>query len=306
MADITMIVDAAVVVPVNIAPIVDASTGATFQAVAYNAAGMDLRWNFVTTRGAVTCTAVTPTTAGVHDWTDNGDGMCSMEIPASGGTVSNDTEGFGWWTGKVTASLPFRGPVVQFSPTNIVDGTVTGTDKLDVNAAEHGGTVQTGRDIGASVLLSSGTGTGQVNLSSGRVDANLTYVAGAAHNASTAQLGVNVVNAAGTAWNSGGITASTFAGNAITAASIAPAALDADALATDAVNEIVAAIKAMVVEANNSITFGQATSLILSACAGVTSSGGTVLKDPAGVSTRITATIDGSNNRTAMTITPSA
>ena len=39
----------------------------------------------------------------------------------------------------------------------------------DVNAKYHGGTSQTGRDIGANVLLSPGTGTGQISLSSGAV-----------------------------------------------------------------------------------------------------------------------------------------
>ena len=39
----------------------------------------------------------------------------------------------------------------------------------DVNTKLLGGTSQTGRDIGTSVLLSAGTGTGQVNLSSGAV-----------------------------------------------------------------------------------------------------------------------------------------
>lgn len=42
----------------------------------------------------------------------------------------------------------------------------------DVNAKNIGNTAQTGRDIGASVLLSSGTGTGQVKLSSGYVAPN--------------------------------------------------------------------------------------------------------------------------------------
>ena len=42
-----------------------------------------------------------------------------------------------------------------------------------VNAVAVGGTTQTGRDIGASVLLSSGTGTGQVTLSSGVVSADV-------------------------------------------------------------------------------------------------------------------------------------
>jgi len=42
-----------------------------------------------------------------------------------------------------------------------------------VNATKIGDTAQTGRDIGASVLLSVGTGTGQVNLSSGKVPATV-------------------------------------------------------------------------------------------------------------------------------------
>jgi hypothetical protein len=45
----------------------------------------------------------------------------------------------------------------------------TSTAQIGANAVQHGGTAQTGRDIGASVLLSPGTGTGQVNLSSGAV-----------------------------------------------------------------------------------------------------------------------------------------
>jgi hypothetical protein len=40
-----------------------------------------------------------------------------------------------------------------------------------VNAVAVGGTTQTARDLGASVLLSSGTGTGQISLSSGAVTA---------------------------------------------------------------------------------------------------------------------------------------
>jgi hypothetical protein len=126
------------------------------------------------------------------------------------------------------------------------------------------GTTQTARDIGASVLLSSGTGTGQVTLTSGRVNAdlthiataavststaqlgvnvvnfggsagtfasgrpevNMTHIAGSAVNTSSAQLGVNVVNAAGTAWGSGAITAASIATDAIGSAEFAQAAAD--------------------------------------------------------------------------------
>lgn len=44
---------------------------------------------------------------------------------------------------------------------------------MGANVTHISGTVQTARDIGASVLLSSGTGTGQVSLSSGVVKADL-------------------------------------------------------------------------------------------------------------------------------------
>jgi hypothetical protein len=50
--------------------------------------------------------------------------------------------------------------------------TVDANGYLNVNAQDHGGTSQTGRDIGASVLLSNGTGTGQLKLSAGYVSPN--------------------------------------------------------------------------------------------------------------------------------------
>jgi hypothetical protein len=47
-------------------------------------------------------------------------------------------------------------------------------DDIRVNTTYVGGTSQTGRDIGASVLLSSGTGTGQLDFTSGVVKSNAT------------------------------------------------------------------------------------------------------------------------------------
>ena len=63
---------------------------------------------------------------------------------------------------------------------------------------------------------------------------------------------------------------------------------------------------AKVIDVEGSYTVQQALSVILAAVAGQTASAGTVLKTPNGVATRIAATIDVSNNRTAMTLTPSA
>jgi hypothetical protein len=48
--------------------------------------------------------------------------------------------------------------------------TLDANNVLNVSTKYVGGTLQTARDIGLSVLLSSGTGTGQVSLSSGLVD----------------------------------------------------------------------------------------------------------------------------------------
>ena len=103
-------------VPVNVAPLIDDTDFKTREeSVTYNQAGMDLVWNFVTAAGAYTQTAVTPATAGVYDWTNQGNGMYSIEIPASGGgSINNDAIGYGWFSGFATGILPWRGPVMSF------------------------------------------------------------------------------------------------------------------------------------------------------------------------------------------------
>lgn len=139
MADIWMDVDTALAeVPVNFAPLIDDTDFKTIEdAVAYNATGMDLRWNFLTCAGAYTSTAVTPTTGGAYDWAHQGDGMYSIEIPASGGaSINNDTEGFGWFSGKATGVLPWRGPVIGFRAAALNDALIDGGDVLDVNLVQ--------------------------------------------------------------------------------------------------------------------------------------------------------------------------
>lgn len=125
MAEIYFDVDTALSeVPVNIAPLIDDTDFKTIEgAVAYNAAGMALRWHFVTSAGAYTVTSVTPTTAGNYDWTDQGDsGIYTIEIPASGGaSINNDTEGYGWFTGVATGVLPWRSPIYGFRAAAIND-----------------------------------------------------------------------------------------------------------------------------------------------------------------------------------------
>lgn len=59
---------------------------------------------------------------------------------------------------------------------------------IRVNAGQIGGTAQTGRDLGASVLLSSGTGTGQLDFTSGVVKANLAQILGTALTETSGQI----------------------------------------------------------------------------------------------------------------------
>lgn len=107
-----------------------------------------------------------------------------------------------------------------------------------VNVTQFNGTGVTGRDIGASVLLSTGTGTGQLDFTSGVVKANVTQFGGAAGTFASGRPEVNTTHAAGTAWGSGAITAASIATDAITAAKIAADAIGASELAADAVTEI--------------------------------------------------------------------
>jgi hypothetical protein len=71
--------------------------------------------------------------------------------------------------------------------------------------------------------------------SAGVPKADVSHIAGSSVSTSTAQLGVNVVNAGGTAWGSGAITAASIASDAITAAKIADGAIDAGAIADNAI-----------------------------------------------------------------------
>ena len=94
----------------------------------------------------------------------------------------------------------------------------------------------------------------------------------------------------------GGIPVGAFAAGAITDA----------ATAVDAETAIANAVKAIVVESQGSYTLQQALSIILSVVAGITADGGATIKTPNGVATRVTATVNGSNERTAMSVSPSA
>ncbi len=130
-------------VPINKTALIDAVDFITREeSVLFNQAGLDLVWNFVTTAGAMTQTAVTPTdTVGDYDWVNQGNGLYTIELPASGGASINiDTEGCGWFSGFATGILPWRGPVCGFRIAALnnafVDGDNSFGNMLNVNVLE--------------------------------------------------------------------------------------------------------------------------------------------------------------------------
>lgn len=72
-----------------------------------------------------------------------------------------------------------------------------------------------------------GTGTGEFNLSSGVVPANVTQFGGSNGTFASGRPEVNTTHAAGTAWGSGAITAASIASGAFTSAKFAAGAFDA-------------------------------------------------------------------------------
>lgn len=92
-------------------------------------------------------------------------------------------------------------------PANVYDSLVAGSDVLQADVTQFNGT----------------NGT----FASGRPEVNTSHVAGSSVSTSSAQIGVNVVNAGGTAWGSGAITAASIASGALTSAKFAAGALDA-------------------------------------------------------------------------------
>jgi hypothetical protein len=83
--------------------------------------------------------------------------------------------------GTVLATFSIENRFAEVDLTKIAGAAVnTSAAQLGVNAVQIGATAQTGRDIGASVLLSSGSGAGQLDFTSGVVKSNLSQILGTA------------------------------------------------------------------------------------------------------------------------------
>jgi hypothetical protein len=217
-----------------------------------------------------------------------------------------------------TANIAIFGPQVSFEYIpNAAAGAVNGlplsvdssgrVDVLKVN-----GTSQTARDLGASVLLSTGTGTGQLDFTSGVVKANVAQWLGNA--VSAAAVGIPKVDLdtikTNPVVNAGTVTFPTTATLASTTNITAGTITTASALTTNndktGYTLSTAGIDAVLdrsagVETN--FTLRQALRLILSSTVAKLSGAATstvTIRDINDTKARITATVDADGNRSAV------
>gem|GEM_PF-1763607 len=118
------------------------------ESIAYNEAGMEIDVILEKHDGTVTTTALTPTTSGDYDWAHTDQGYYELEIPASGGaSYNNDTEGTLTVVGFVTGVLPFRSASYDIVPEKVWNSLVEGSDNLEVDAVQLGGSTQSAEDL---------------------------------------------------------------------------------------------------------------------------------------------------------------
>lgn len=225
----------------------------------------------------------------IEDWADTGDLATVATLPF---TPQNSTDTY--WL------LPFRQDVTGGSGLDAA-GVRAAVGLASANLDTQLGDIQSDTNDIQTRLPAALTGAGNIK-------ADVLAISGDATAADNAEAFFDGTGYAGT--NNVIPTVSSVtavATGGITAGSIAADAIGASELATDAVTEIVNAIKAMVVETQGSYTLQQAMSIILAALAGVTDDNGATIKTPNGSATRIAATIDtDADERTAMTLTPSS
>jgi hypothetical protein len=183
--------------------IIDSTDGTPETGVVFNTSGIDLEYWRHGANSVVDITEATQTVNGAH--TDGGfvhlgNGYYRLDLPdaavAAGATAVEVM-------GTVTGMIVIGGTVQLSPPVNVVqfggtDGTFT-SGRPNVNASHLGGTSQTGRDIGASVLISSGTGTGQLSVTSGVIASNVTQFGGSAGTFASGRPEVNASHWGGTA-----------------------------------------------------------------------------------------------------------
>lgn len=135
-------VDTAIVMVVG--PCIDDTDFKTLEeAIAYNAAGMDVSLIVEKTDGTTAVTAITLTTGGTSDWTHKDGGYYEIEVTAA----QNAEEGIGYIRGICTGVLPFESPRYSIVKGNVYDSLAKGTDKLQVDITQLAGVTQSLTDL---------------------------------------------------------------------------------------------------------------------------------------------------------------
>ena len=131
MADIWINVDSAVVLPLNILPLVDDTDFKTIRA-SVSASSLRVNWNFCPTAGSPTRTTFSPgIPGGPNDMFVRGEGLYTIEIPATGGSlINNDSEGLGWFSASGVGVLPFRSPLFGFRAAILNDNLIDNAHPL--------------------------------------------------------------------------------------------------------------------------------------------------------------------------------
>ena len=192
-----------------------------------------------------------------------------------------------WLRQSTTASVPI-GPFLDSTDGNTIEGGLTITQP-DIRLKKNGG--DWAQKAAAQTLTHEENGYYEVLLDA--TDTNqLGLLRLAVHESGALPVWEDFLVVPANVWDSL-FGADQLQVEAVAAAGTAPA-------------DVAAAIAAKVIETQGSYTVQQALSIMLAALAGVTSNNGATFATPNGVATRIAATVDANNNRTAQTLTPSS
>jgi hypothetical protein len=196
--------------------IIDATDGTPETGVVFNTAGIDLQYR----REGAASTAITEATlaALTTAWATGGflhigNGYYRLDVPDAAFAAGSDGVLIhGIVTGMVVIGAYVQ--LVAYDPFDAVRlgltalpaaaaeaagglytrGTGAGqinqpaNGRIDANVVAVSGTTQTARDLGASVLISSGTGTGQLSVTSGVVQSNMVQILSAVITGTAAQI----------------------------------------------------------------------------------------------------------------------
>ena len=325
--------------------IIDSGDGTPETGVVYNTEGIDL-WYRREGATVTAITEVTQTVSGAHSdggVVHIGTGEYRLDLPDAAFATGAQYVDVG---GTVTGMIVIGGRVrlvdvdledtVRAGLTALPNAAAAATGGLYIRGTGAGAINQdaNGRiDVNIAAISTDATSADNLEAytdGTTPIPANVTQFGGSAATAAGGRPEVNVSHFAGTsATSSGGIpavntvqwrgtqpnnltsgrvdtTVGAMQADTLTATAIAADALTAAKLASDAGTEIANAVWAKVCESEGSYTAQQIMSVALAVLAGRTSNGGNTLSTPNNNATRVAATTDGSNNRTAITVTPSS